>query len=83
MEAESGGVGVGSTCPFGGSAIRRHELIAGPLYRLGTLLRGGKSLSWTTNTAIAWPAYMIFERKVLKRFRAELRRSQFDLIHRR
>lgn len=59
-----------------------NELIAGPLYRFGRLLRGGKTLSWTTNMAMAWPAYICFERQVFKRFRNLLEDSHFDLIHR-
>lgn len=59
-----------------------NEFIAGPLYRLGKFLRGGKFLSWTTNMAMAWPAYISFERQVFKQFRDSLERSQFDLIHR-
>ncbi len=59
-----------------------NELIAGPLYRLGKLLRGGKTLSWTTNMAMAWPAYICFERQVFKQFRNSLKESRFDLIHR-
>ena len=59
-----------------------NELIAWPLYRIGKLLRGGRTLSWTTNTAIAWPSYVYFERLVFKRFRTALEGSEFDLIHR-
>jgi glycosyltransferase involved in cell wall biosynthesis len=59
-----------------------NELVAGPLYRIAKLLRGGKSLSWTTNMAMAWPAYVFFERLAYKRLRDELREKRFDLVHR-
>ncbi len=58
------------------------DLIARPMYRLGQLLRGGKTLGWTTNMALAWPGYVLFERLVWKRFRAEIKSGQFDVIHR-
>jgi glycosyltransferase involved in cell wall biosynthesis len=59
-----------------------NEWLARPLYRLSTLLRGGNGLSWTTNTAMAWPSYMIFEREVFRLFRRQFRDGAFDLIHR-
>jgi glycosyltransferase involved in cell wall biosynthesis len=59
-----------------------NEWIARPLYRLSTLLRGGEKLSWTINTAMAWPSYMVFERAVYHRFGHDLEAGRFDLIHR-
>jgi len=58
------------------------DLIARPMYRLGQLLRGGKTLGWTTNMALAWPGYFLFERLVWKRFRTAIQAGQFDVIHR-
>lgn len=58
------------------------DRIARPMYRLGQLLRGGKSLGWTTNMALAWPGYVYFEYLVWKRFGAAIRDRKFDLIHR-
>jgi glycosyltransferase involved in cell wall biosynthesis len=58
------------------------EFIGRPLWQLGQFLRGGSQLSWTTAVAVAWPAYMIFERMVYRRFRDKLRAHSFDLIHR-
>src|SRR5438270_8227363 len=34
-----------------------NEWVARPLYLLSRLLRGGSALSWTTDTAMAWPSY--------------------------
>lgn len=59
-----------------------NEWVARPLYGLSTLLRGGHALSWTTNTALAWPSYMAFEHQVYSDFRRQLRDRAFDLIHR-
>ena len=59
-----------------------NEFIARPLHRLSTRLRGGTSLSWTTNTALDWPAYMVFERQVFRRFSSQFKNREFDLIHR-
>jgi GT2 family glycosyltransferase/glycosyltransferase involved in cell wall biosynthesis len=59
-----------------------NEWAARPLYRLSTVLRGGRDLSWTTNTAMAWPSYMVFEHQVFSHFGKPLRDHAFDLIHR-
>ncbi len=59
-----------------------NEWLARPLYRLSTLLRGGRTLSWTTDTAMAWPSYMVFEHQVYSDFRRKLQQGKFDLIHR-
>jgi glycosyltransferase involved in cell wall biosynthesis len=58
------------------------DTIARPMYRLGQMLRGGKTLGWTTNMALAWPGYVLFERLVWKRFEKEIRNDKFDVIHR-
>jgi glycosyltransferase involved in cell wall biosynthesis len=59
-----------------------NEWVARPLYLFSRLLRGGGGLSWTTDTALAWPSYVAFEREVATRFRRPLREGGFDLIHR-
>jgi glycosyltransferase involved in cell wall biosynthesis len=68
------------------SRVRLHlidnEWVARPLYLLSRLLRGGGALSWTTDTAMAWPSYMVFEREVYARFRRALRAGAFNLVHR-
>lgn len=58
------------------------DAIARPLHLLGQVLRGGKSLGWTTNMALALPGYLYFERLVWKRFRRELTSGGFDVVHR-
>lgn len=59
-----------------------HEWVAKPLYELTKVLRGGDKLSWTINTAMAWPSYMVFEHQLRQELRAEFRHHRFDLIHR-
>lgn len=59
-----------------------NEWLARPLYELAKLLRGGKTLSWTTDTALAWPSYMVFEHTVRRQLRKQFRHHDFDLIHR-
>lgn len=59
-----------------------NEYIAGPLYRLSKLVRGGATKGWTTNTAFAWASYVAFEKQVHRRFEAEFDNGAFDLIHR-
>lgn len=59
-----------------------NEWIAKPLYTAGKLIRGGKSLGWTTNMAINWPAYIAFELQAAKALQAELDTKSFDIIHR-
>ena len=59
-----------------------NEAIAKPLYNFAKLLRGGKTLSWTTGTAMAWPSYMAFERRLFSLLREPLANGNFDLIHR-
>lgn len=59
-----------------------NEWLASPLYALSTLIRGGKALSWTIDTAMAWPSYLVFEEEVFRRFGSRLQKGEFDLIHR-
>src|SRR5262245_12437029 len=59
-----------------------NEKVAAPLYRLGTWLRGGDSVAWTTNVAMLYPAYLAFEREAWKRFGPEIEEGAFDLVHR-
>ena len=59
-----------------------NETVAAPLYRLGKFLRGGDSVAWTTNVALLYPAYLAFEWRVWRRFRAELAAGDFDVVHR-
>src|SRR5262249_6279191 len=59
-----------------------NEWLAKPLHKLSGWIRGGKGLSWTIDTAMAWPAYMAFERLLYHRLQRELEGGEFDLIHR-
>src|SRR5215469_13154949 len=59
-----------------------NEYIAAPLYRFGNWLRGGDQLGWTISIAAMWPSQLAFEYQVYRRFRTDLRRGTFDLVHR-
>jgi glycosyltransferase involved in cell wall biosynthesis len=59
-----------------------NEWLAKPLHKLSKLVRGGQSLSWTIDTAMAWPAYMAFERQLYRQLERQLTGGAFDLIHR-
>ncbi len=59
-----------------------NEYVARPMYRAATFLRGGGSVNWTTNVAMAYLPYLTFEHEVWKRFGAELRSGRFDVVHR-
>ncbi len=59
-----------------------NEWVAKPLYTLSKLIRGGQTLSWTIDTAMSWPSYMVFELQVHHHFQNQLLRRDFDLIHR-
>jgi len=59
-----------------------NEWLAAPLYSLSSVIRGGQALSWTIDTAMAWPSYMVFEEAVFRRFGAALQEGRFDLVHR-
>jgi glycosyltransferase involved in cell wall biosynthesis len=59
-----------------------NEFFGRPFFVVGEWLRGGSQLSWTTSTAAAWPAYIVFEKMVHRRFGGDLRAHSFDLIHR-
>jgi len=59
-----------------------NEWLARPMHQLSKWIRGGQGLSWTIDTALAWPSYMVFEPEVNRRFRERLDKREFDLIHR-
>ncbi|MFP4104058.1 glycosyltransferase family 4 protein [Coleofasciculus sp.] len=58
------------------------EKIAAPIYKLATTLRGGKSTGWTIQMAMNYPSYLAFEWYAWKRFRGDLRKGQFEVVHR-
>jgi glycosyltransferase involved in cell wall biosynthesis len=59
-----------------------NERIAGPLYRLATMLRGGEGKGWTTVAALSSIAYYAFEMKIWQQFRKKLESREFDIVHR-
>lgn len=58
------------------------EVLARPLYKLGTFLAGGAGKGWTTSMATGLPAYYYFEHLVWKIFRDPIRAGHYDLVHR-
>lgn len=69
---------------FGAATVEYvdNEYIARPIYKLATWLRGGTSVGWTTNVALAYPSYLAFEHEVWKRFKSEIKSKRFDVVHR-
>lgn len=59
-----------------------NEYIAAPMSQLSQKLRGGTNYAWTLAVAMAWPDQVTFEWEAWKRFRDELRRGEFDIVHR-
>lgn len=77
------------------SAIERYGLIEGkdftaidsekfakPLWRIGTLLRGGVGKGWTTLTAINSITYYYFEWLVWQQFGRAIIEREYDIVHR-
>lgn len=59
-----------------------NEWIAAPMYRLARLLRRGTEVAWSVQQMMNYLPYLEFERRVLRRFRRELARGDFDIVHR-
>ncbi|WP_238363815.1 glycosyltransferase [Mesobacterium pallidum] len=58
------------------------EWIAGPMFRLARLLRGGEEVAWSTSMIMNYLPYLAFERAAWKRFRRAIRDGEFDIVHR-
>lgn len=58
------------------------EAVARPLWRLGTVLRGGAGRGWTTVVALNSLSYAYFEHLVWREFGERIRRGEFDVVHR-
>jgi glycosyltransferase involved in cell wall biosynthesis len=58
------------------------EKIAAPIYHLTGMLRGGRSLAWTIDTAMGSLVYPYFEWKAWRHFKAALKNGEYDLVHR-
>jgi glycosyltransferase involved in cell wall biosynthesis len=58
------------------------EAVSYPLHRLSTVLRGGKQLGWSLNTALNYLDTLAFEWTVWRRFRQDLLGRRFDIVHR-
>ena len=59
-----------------------NEYVARGMYKLNTWLRGGNQVGWTTHIAMNYPSYLSFEWEVWRRFRKQLERREFDIVHR-
>jgi len=51
-----------------------------PLDGIADILRGGRSVGWTTKTAFTYPTYLAFERAVWKRYKKALRAGEYDAV---
>jgi glycosyltransferase involved in cell wall biosynthesis len=58
------------------------EAIAAPLYRLATLVRGGKGVGWTSVTALSTLSYYYFEHLAWRQFGDAIRKREYDIVHR-
>ncbi|MBV8884983.1 MAG: glycosyltransferase family 4 protein [Chroococcidiopsidaceae cyanobacterium CP_BM_RX_35] len=58
------------------------ERVAAPLYKLGWILSGGKDVGMTLQRAMGYPSYLVFEGYAWRRFKQDLYRGKFDLVHR-
>jgi glycosyltransferase involved in cell wall biosynthesis len=58
------------------------EAVAARVYKIASLLRGGKGKGWTTNTALNSLVYPYFERLVWKQFADRIRAGEFNVVHR-
>lgn len=59
-----------------------NEAVAGPLWKVASLLRGGEGKGFTTLMAFSLPPYYFFEELVWRRFEASLRAGEWDVVHR-
>lgn len=58
------------------------EAVAWWIWRLTSLVRGGRGKGWTTVTALAAISYYYFEHLVWQRFGAQIKRGEWDIVHR-
>ncbi|MFT4548640.1 MAG: glycosyltransferase involved in cell wall biosynthesis [Verrucomicrobiales bacterium] len=56
------------------------DAIKKPLDGIADILRGGRSVGWTTKTAFTYPSYIAFERAVWKRYKKDLNAGVFDAV---
>lgn len=59
-----------------------NEYVARPMANIGRLLRRGAEVGWTTAVTLNYPSYLAFEWEAWRATRDELRRGEFDLVHR-
>jgi len=58
------------------------EVVARLMWRISSLLRGGKGKGWTTVTAFNMPSYLYFEHLFWKQFQYALKNKEYNLVHR-
>ena len=58
------------------------EPVARPLWKIGEILRGGSEKGWTIVTAINSLTYYYFEYLLWKKFRDDIQKGEFDIVHR-
>jgi glycosyltransferase involved in cell wall biosynthesis len=84
LVTEKRNIGAIKAVPVQGLAVTdiNNRFGQGLAYWVTRLLNGNKSLGWTTYTALYALTYPLFERKVWGMFKDEIRRGQFDVVHR-
>lgn len=59
-----------------------NEYVAGPMFKLSKLIRGGDQLGWATGMAMNYLPYVAFELAVWRMFKRDLKAKKFDVVHR-
>ncbi len=59
-----------------------NEAVARPLWALGQVLRMGEGKGWTALQAVSAAAYPAFERRIWRRFGADIAAGRWDVVHR-
>jgi glycosyltransferase involved in cell wall biosynthesis len=59
-----------------------NEAVAGPTWKLASLLSGGAGKGFTTLMAFSLPPYYAFEQLVWRRFGARIAAGEWDVVHR-
>lgn len=59
-----------------------NESIAGPAFKISSILRGGAGKGWTTRTGFSALAYYSFEHQLWRQFEQRIASREFDIVHR-
>lgn len=59
-----------------------NEWLAAPMYKIATILRGGREVAWSTSQIMAYLPYLAFEKQALQHFWSDLEAGTFNVVHR-